>query len=1459
MPFSVVHSDGDSQSEGEGLSGQPAFSSVLTVMAGTVKHPVSLDQSRTLPTITRDETHTTQWPSHSSSHGSEMSSSASSAGDGILPASSGLASNMSHQPTTPPQAVVMASTVSRPSHVSFVDGNRIVSSFSSVSSSLSSMSPSALSTSSVLSALVTLFSLPSPAGWINKAASPSQSQRIVSNLAPQKKTLMLSPAGSLDWTDSLTAPESSAQSVVDLTAITEAMRSTTNKPHFSSETSIEKSNEVTKLSLHSPVDKIHGVSGTYIKSASTNVIKARATSTYTSYSTPNRGQNILKILYRPTQTQNLGMNSVSSNNLEISTSFPTNREETQAAQRQQGALPNPTSVLLSAHPKGYSLSSHVTQQMSNETAYADSQTLVHKGAGDAITSPVNSHVVNPTASPAVTLRTTTSFFTPPGKMSISETAITKLTPLHSGTVSSEHVSNPGDLLMAAGHGSPRVPAININYNQGETAESELKSISAHTHLNNLLSLTQPRSESTTGSILSSITRTDTTSSTSESDSPHLLSNGVVNVQQSPTQTGSTKGLIHKPTGWSMTKMIFSSNSRTMSLSDSALPVRLAKDIAYKTMYESLSHHTRPTFILPLFVSHSPNHNNTDNNTGLSANSEVNFADQVKASLTSQITPSHRPLQTRSLLTFPHKFYTASGLTAPLSKSRQTVSSAEISAHILKSEISGQSKPLTFKVETTAGNSETLPGSDVHVTYEKIPAESLHRNAEKISVSPLFDISEESTLIRDTAFNKKGVLSGQFTTQFPSFMTTKDFFVLNKVSEGSGKGSSSVTPFSPVRFDAALETLSRKDDVTLMGNYEQSSPSSRSEIIRKQRTNTTSRSPGLITSVRSNKSIKKIFGTQTTIPSTASSAATTSIIDGQKSSETFKAIFSVGTKIMAQHTKWKATKPVSFKSTASELENTSSGFDRANSNSRADGPSYTRPKLEGGQEHNAHVLNSTDPAVVASDPYSLYPTVGEHPSFTYVKGTSEDKEQNLNLSPANLRLAVAVSVQQGATVNTAAPSAQGSDGFLRLSHITTDSVTSSQASSLALVYESKHDPPLAEADYLDKTALNFSDTDNINMTTDSKPRRLTLPMVLAPSSSSFHSSPSSSETSPLSYSSVKASQLSTMHLKPTTSVSAKASSASLSSSSSTLHSGTIVSVKPTMYPAGTASSLLSVQAVPAMSSSTSPSLNLLIDTEKVTKTSVVLTEMGTDDLTTGTSKAVALTSPKEKVDSLAPSQSVRITLSAGPTERTSQVSLLPPRQDTTTASVKLTTTTLASTTKTENPTTATSSLRTTQSTTTPHPTPFTRRTTATTAIKTHTSRRIFTPPVPRTSPSRGATAIFVSPFTTTTEAPQQQCNITERLWVKTGKQYFCHSLEKKVKCYYFSNMFCLVSVLVSSSFLPVCFSVSISLLVVSIYVRRNRLDSIQRQNLRRGLSQGLRKALNDSSAQAQVRLLSVTVD
>uniref|UniRef100_A0A1A7WG66 KIAA1549 n=1 Tax=Iconisemion striatum TaxID=60296 RepID=A0A1A7WG66_9TELE len=201
------------------------------------------------------------------------------------------------------------------------------------------------------------------------------------------------------------------------------------------------------------------------------------------------------------------------------------------------------------------------------------------------------------------------------------------------------------------------------------------------------------------------------------------------------------------------------------------------------------------------------------------------------------------------------------------------------------------------------------------------------------------------------------------------------------------------------------------------------------------------------------------------------------------------------------------------------------------------------------------------------------------------------------------------------------------------------------------------------------------------------------------------------------------------------------------------------------------------------------------------------EPDVDGLASGTSRPVVLTLPKEKEAGLAPSHSDRIILSAEPMEGTSQVSPLTPPKDTTTASAKRTTTNVAST--TGHPTTTAPYVKVTRqsaTTTTPQPTPVTRRTTTTTTVRTYTSRRTITSPIQRTSPPRGVTSVFVSPFTTTTEPTTPQCNITERLWVKT---------------------------------------------VVSIYVRRNRLDSIQRQNLRRGLSQGLRKALNDTSAQAQV--------
>ena len=1322
VPFSVVHPDGDSESEGEGLSGQPAFSSVLTVMAGTVKHPVSLDQSRTLPTITRDVTHTTQWPSHSSSQGSEMSSSSSSsAGDRILPASSGLTSTTSQ-------------AVSEPSHVSFLDGNRNVSLFSTLTSSSlsSSVSTSAPSTSSLLSSVVSLLSLPPSAGWTNKAASPSQSQRVVSSPVPQTETVTLSPAWSLAWTDSLTTTSS---------AVTAGLESTTTD--FSSETSIEKGNEVTKHSFYTPADKIHGVSGTYIRSASPKAIKTPATSTHTSYSPPS---HLLDILHRPTETWNLGMDSELASNLEISTSFPTN-QESQAVQRQQGALQNPTSALLSAPPKIYSLSSHVTQQMLSQTAYADSHTFVHKSAGDAIMSPLNSNVVNPTISAAMASRPGGSFFTvssqtPPGKMSLSESAISELTPIRSGTASSEHASNPGDLLMAAGHGSPRVPAININYNQGEIAEAELKTISTQAHLNNSLSFLQPRPESTAGSI----SRTGTiTSSKSESDSLRLPSNGVIKVKEFLTQAGSPEVVTQGPTGWLTAKMIFPSNSRTASYSGSALPVGLTKDIIHKNNLSALSL--------------SANHKNTDHDMGLSASSEVHFTDQAKASLSMRTTPSKSPFQTQSLLTYPQNVDTLS---------QQTGSSARISAHIMISEGAGYNIPSTIEVGTIAGSSKTPPASDFPVTHGKSPAESFHRNTAKISVSPLFD---QMTQISDTAFNKKDVPSVQFTTEFPSFMTTKGFFVVTK---GSSEGSPTEIPFPPLPFDAASESLkglSRKDAATLMGK---STPSSWPEIILTPRTNSASHSQGSTTSARSHKS-NFYSGRRTAIPSTASSAATTFSSDGRNSSETIRAIFSFGTKIMAPYTKWKTTKPpVPFQSTASELENTSTGFDRAKSNLQADGPSREQPKLEGGQELNVHILNLTDPTAVASDPYSD----GEHPSFPYVKGTSGYKEQSVNLFPAHLRSAPA---QRGATVNTAAPS--HSDGFLPLSHITTASEPALQASSLAFLYESRHSPPLADVDSLDSAfdaaltnspSLDFSET--IDNTNDWKLSKLTLPTELVPPLSSGSSSPS--------HSGITAS----LHVKPFISV----SSSLLSSLTS--HPGTVLFIKPSMQP-GTASSSVSVT-----SSSQSPSPTL-------TETFVVPTETGTDELTAGTSRADALTFPKEKVVSLAPSQSVRITLSTGPTERTSQVSPLPPGQDTTTASIKLTTTTVATNTRTKSPTTTTTtpSLRvtigtmqsTTATTTTQQPPAVTRRTTTTTTIRTQTSRRTFAPPVPRTSPPRGATAVFLSPFTTTTEAPPQQCNITERLWVKTGKQSFCHSL--KIKFNVISSLTCFVHCL--SGFLP----------------------------------------------------------
>nr|XP_043886429.1 UPF0606 protein KIAA1549L isoform X1 [Solea senegalensis] len=1336
VPFLAARSDGDSELAGGGLSGQPAFSSVLTVMAGTVKHPVSLDQSRTSPTITKDETHTTKWPSHSSSgSGSEMSSSSSSSYvRDRIPASSGLTPSMPHQHTSPRQAV----TLSSPSHVSvFMDvkKNENVSSFSSSTASLSLFPSPAPSTSSMLLSLLSL----SPSTELMNKAPSSQGHRTVFSAARPTESVTFSPAMPLSSTDSSTATaEHTTHSGQGW------RRTSTESSHIS--------NKLAEQQLYATTDKIHGV-------AYSKVMTTPAISSYrTSYSSSNTVHDPFKILVKPTEMHNSGMNSVSASNLKNSTLVRSN-QESQAVEMQQELSQEPTSALSSAPPNGSSVSSDVAQQMVDRTAHAektDSQTFVHKRDGHAVTS----RTVNPTVSPAMTLKPTASFLTiSSGAKSLSESAITNLTPIDSGMVSLEHSSNRGDLRMAPGHGHPAVSVINI---KNKLAGAELKSISTQAHQNNSLShTTKTRPESTAGLIARAGTTFFTTGSL------NLQSNVTANLRQFVTQKTSPRGIIPKHIGWTALK-IFSSDSGTVSLSGTALPAGSAKYMTYKSVHGHFSQPSRPTYPLPLF--RSPDHSAGE---GLTGSSEVNSADQTEAPLMSK-----KPVQATPFLNFLHEFYTTSGLMPYDDKSQQTLSSGEVSPYDKKSEGAGLGKPLTFKVQTNAGNSKSSPSSTLHMLYGKSSAETL--------VSPLFNRKEESPLIKSTLFYTWSVPLGRSTTQFPSLMTTEDALMMNKGSDGSNKASPTELSLSQVTFDGGLGasiSLSRKDGVTVMGPRERSS-SSWSEITTTLRTNSSQRAQGPAVIVSSNKS-KLYLGTETASPSTASSAAATSSSDGQNSIETVRPILSFGTKLMAPYKRWKATKPASFQSSTFDSGMTPSGFDRANSNLIPDGASYEHPNLEDTQEHRMHILNSNDPTLVASDPYSVHPTVGGYPSLTYGKGTSDYKEQSMTLSLAALKFGAAVSLRQIVTANTGAPPVWGPDTSAPLTHISTDSVTSSRDAPLAFAYRSMATRPP------NTPVHSFTDTDHVRDTRDSEPNEFTSPRERMLSSSDA-SSPS---------------HFSAFHL--TTS---KASSLLSPSSSSTSRSADVtLSSKPTVF------SAIDSTPPPPPPDSLSSSL-ILTDSECpecTTDVSVVLTEAGTGEPNTGTSRAVALPFLKEKEVHLSPSQSARTTLSAGPSERTSQVP--PLRPDTTTAYVKLASTSVASTATTKNTTTSMPSLNVTTgstqstTTTTQPPAPVTRRvitttTTTTTNTRTQTSRRAFTPLIFRTSPPRAATTAFISPFTTTTEAPPQQCNITERLWVKT---------------------------------------------VVSIYVRRNRLDSIQRQNLRRGLSQGLRKALNDTSAQAQV--------
>lgn len=1296
----------------EGLPGKPAFSSVLTVMAGTVKHPASLDEGGTVPTITKDETHTTQWPSQSSSYGSKMSS--SSGGERISPASSGLAQTLRRWQAT--QTVTVTPSVSRPSRLS--------------STSSSSMSALAPSNSPLLSPAVPQFPLQPSAAFANKSVSPTQSQKNELSLPTLRKNASILPtAGYPEWVDILTTTHADTRWAFDRMDVTGRTQSTTNNPHFPTDISVQKADKVTELHSFLSVDEPLKASGTQSQDVSTS--DAPATSSQSLKSTPVHQQSPHQILQRTAETQNSSLNSASSDNLLISPSVPTNHEEAQAVQRQLEALQNPTSARLSAHPNSFPLaSSHATQQMRNGAPHADSQTSAHKGAADAITWRVNSHLVNSALSQTVG--------TP-----LPETAAAKPTPFHSRSVSSVHISSSSDLAQAARHDSLGTHTINVSYSWEATVELERTSVSAHSHSTSFPS----HARSPWESISISVTGTDAPVAASEL--PHLLSNG--EVKGSQTQMGLAENIYQVPSAGFLSQTSISSKTGSLS-PDSSPAVGLAQDENLGAAHESPNKSTQPISSSTLLLSNSTH-------SRMSVNPEIRLMNQLKAITFSKVmTPRASPLPL-----FPS--YTAPEPDIFPRESPQSVSSPDVPT--LKAELTAQTTPSNFKLKIAAGG-DLIPSPRVRVPSVKMPQEVL----QSVS-SPIHSVREDSTLIRDTALKEKNNPLGHSTPQFPSFMTTKHVFVLNQTSEDSGKEPHGVKSRSPITFHGTLETPPHKDNIAFVGRNQLSSASTRDEMIAVVGVGAASHSPALITSLRNIKSIF-YFDPQPTVPM----PTPTSPVGQQKSSDTFRAILSAGTNAKAQHAKWSATMPVPLTSSVLESESRSAHFERTNSISRADGSSYTQLQREDVQEHRVHILRSPDSTLATSN---SYPTVGKHLSQT--TETSSIKGNSLNSSPANVRPALFVE-----------SSVQGLDGPLLSPNTSTDSLLSSQTLTLART-SGQHNPSQR---FWDSTAPSFSDINDISH--PGTRGQSTPPGPASLPSTSFH--PQSPQPSITNVADLP---------KPIALISYK----DPSSSSTALPLGEFLTSEPSMsIPVdpvlSTSSASLSVKAASVTPSSSPSDANIPPDAREVTWSSVVLAETGTDAVTAGSSDAGALTFPKDKVlvqSSLGPSQSIRTALSAGATERTSQVSPLLPQQGTTTASVELTTATFASTTTSPIPATTTATASSTKAmrfTTTLRPTAVTWRRTTSTFLRTQTSRRIFTPPVPRTSPPRVSTPIFISPFTTTTETPPQQCNITERLWVKTGNGNL-HQKLPNVVISRTSSVWCLLFHFFMSVFLSLCLS------------------------------------------------------
>ncbi|KAM3609952.1 uncharacterized protein V6R79_022818 [Siganus canaliculatus] len=200
------------------------------------------------------------------------------------------------------------------------------------------------------------------------------------------------------------------------------------------------------------------------------------------------------------------------------------------------------------------------------------------------------------------------------------------------------------------------------------------------------------------------------------------------------------------------------------------------------------------------------------------------------------------------------------------------------------------------------------------------------------------------------------------------------------------------------------------------------------------------------------------------------------------------------------------------------------------------------------------------------------------------------------------------------------------------------------------------------------------------------------------------------------------------------------------------------------------------------------------TPSTTSVSVTTAETMTQAVTTGGS--ATLPPNVTAVTTIQPTTSLNLT-TAAPTQASTTT--------TTTAAPTTTTTTVPTTTTTTTPpttTTTTTTPATTTTTTTASTTTTSTTTTTTTTTTAAPATTVFIPP--QTTPS--PTLNMKLPSSTSAEESPLPCNVTKKFWVRT---------------------------------------------VLSIELRRNRLDLILKQNLSKGLSHALQRALNDTTADAQV--------